>query len=216
MVVTDKLGTSTIADLTTTAVQVTAPVRYASESTTATLPNELPPLSQVNSLITTAKGQVTQLVDANGDSTTDNNYRLKVDNNQLEFSRGATSNDTWAKLYGTTVESSDAVVLQSNRSNFYNESEDASQADVNYYLTHKIDATAGSTYQASAPLRLSAGTSASFQTPFTRMSAVNVETGAGNASTSLVMHPKNSRTSTIVNKINANIRAGYTGTADLT
>jgi len=48
------------------------------------------------------------------------------------------------------------------------------------------------------------------------MSAINVETGVGNASTSLVMHPKNSKTSSIVNKINANIRAGYTSTADLT
>ncbi len=48
------------------------------------------------------------------------------------------------------------------------------------------------------------------------MSAVNIEPGAGNASTSIVMHPKNSKTSTIVNKINANIRAGYTATADLT
>jgi hypothetical protein len=68
----------------------------------------------------------------------------------------------------------------------------------------------------SAPLRLSAGTSTNFTTPFTRISAINVESAAGNANTSIVIHPKNSMTDHIVNKVNVNNRVGYTATADLT
>ena len=110
LIVTNKDGSSTIADFTTSNVQVTAPISYASELTTATLGNQLPPLSQVNSLITTAKGQVTQIIDANTDGTTDNNYRLKINNNQLEFARDATSSDTWLKMFGSTTSGSDGVI----------------------------------------------------------------------------------------------------------
>ena len=140
-----------------------------------------------------------------------------MDNNQLEFARNGSSSDTWLKMFGssTDVGSSDATVFQTNRSNFFFESEDALQADVNQYLGHKQDATAGSTYQNSALLRMSAGTSASFQTPFARVSALNVETGVGNASTNLMMHPKNSKTTSIVNKVNSNARVGYAVGADL-
>lgn len=185
-------------------------MRYASELTTATLPNDLPPLSQVNFLIATAKQNVSQLIDANGDSTTDNNYRLKVDNNQLEFTRGATSEDTWLKLFGTTTGSSDGVVQQTNRSNFYFESEDNTQPDVQLFLGHKNDQTPGSTYLSSAPLRLTSGTSVNFQTPYARVSAMNLIAGGSN--TNLIMHPQNTATTAITNKINANARVGYAST----
>jgi hypothetical protein len=53
--------------------------------------------------------QVTQLVDKNtGEDPATNNYKLQIDNNQLEFSRGLTSEDTWLKLFGST--GSDGVI----------------------------------------------------------------------------------------------------------
>lgn len=55
--------------------------------------------------------QVTQLVDKNtGEDPATNNYKLQIDNNQLEFSRGLTSEDTWLKLFGSTTTGSDGVI----------------------------------------------------------------------------------------------------------
>lgn len=75
------------------------------------------------------------------------------------------------------------------------------------YLNHKFNNTAGSTYLASAPLRFSSGTSVNFVTPYARVSAMDT-TGTG-SNTNLMMHPQNTATTGIVNKINANTRLGY-------
>jgi len=53
-------------------------------------------------------GEALKLVDNN--QTDGNKYELKIDNNQLEFRRGANTEDLYLKLYGSTVESSDGVV----------------------------------------------------------------------------------------------------------
>jgi len=39
-----------------------------------------------------------------------NKYELKIDNDQLEFRRGANTEDLYLKLYGSTTSSSDGVV----------------------------------------------------------------------------------------------------------
>jgi hypothetical protein len=49
-----------------------------------------------------------KLVDNN--QTDGNKYELKIDNNQLEFRRGANTDDLYLKLYGSTTDSSDGVV----------------------------------------------------------------------------------------------------------
>lgn len=126
LLLTNKVGDTPIATFSTSAVQVTPPIRYGASETIAQTGTELPPLSQVQSLINTAKGQITTLVDANTDGSTTNNYRLKIDNNQMEFARGEASDDTWLKFFGTTTGTSDGVVQQTNRSNFFLESEDSS------------------------------------------------------------------------------------------
>lgn len=53
---------------------------------------------------------MTKLVDKNtGENPVTNSYQLQIDNNQLEFARGD-GTDTYLKLFGTTIASSDAVV----------------------------------------------------------------------------------------------------------
>jgi len=93
-----------------------------------------------------------KLVDNN--QTDGNKYELKIDNNQLEFRRGANTDDLYLKLYGSTVESSDGVVQESNRNNWFYESTDATGLINRIWLNHTVDNTAGSTYLKSAPLRI--------------------------------------------------------------
>ena len=134
------------------------------------------------------------MVDNN--QTDGNKYELKIDNNQLEFRRGATSDDTWLKLFGSTKESSDGVVQLSNRNNWFYESEDATGLINRIWLNHTVDATPDSTYQKSAPLRITQGTTGT--QPFCQISALSGITGGTN--NSLTMYPENSLTTSITNK----------------
>ena len=110
----------------------------------------------VDSKTSTLSDGALKLVDNN--QTDGNKYELKIDNNQLEFRRGADSDDTWLKLFGSTKESSDGVVQQTNRNNWFYESEDATGLINRIWLNHTVDATPDSTYQKSAPLRITQGT----------------------------------------------------------
>jgi hypothetical protein len=62
----------------------------------------------VDSKSATAAAEALKLVDNN--QADGNKYELKIDNNQLEFSRGATSEDIYLKLYGSTTDSTDGIV----------------------------------------------------------------------------------------------------------
>jgi len=62
----------------------------------------------VDSKSAVSAAEALKLVDNN--QTDGNKYELKIDNNQLEFSRGATSEDIYLKLYGSTTDSTDGIV----------------------------------------------------------------------------------------------------------
>jgi hypothetical protein len=83
-------------------------------------------------------------VDAN--QTDGNIYRLRVDNNQLEFSRGDPSTDTYLKLFGSTTTGSDGVIQTTNRSNYFFESEDTTSDLNSLFLRHSFNADPGSLY----------------------------------------------------------------------
>jgi hypothetical protein len=62
----------------------------------------------VDSKSAVSAAEALKLVDNN--QTDGNKYELKIDNNQLEFSRGATSEDIYLKLYASTTDSTDGIV----------------------------------------------------------------------------------------------------------
>ena len=76
----------------------------------------------VDSKSATAAAEALKLVDNN--QADGNKYELKIDNNQLEFSRGATSEDIYLKLYGSTTDSTDGIVQETNRNNWFYDSTD--------------------------------------------------------------------------------------------
>lgn len=62
----------------------------------------------VDSKSAVSAAEALKLVDNN--QADGNKYQLKIDNNQLEFSRGATSEDIYLKLFGSTTDSTDGIV----------------------------------------------------------------------------------------------------------
>lgn len=60
-----------------------------------------------------------------------NNYKLEIDNNQLQFTRGLASDDMYLKLFGSVT--SDGVVMQTNKGIWYFESDNLTDNE-NYML----------------------------------------------------------------------------------
>lgn len=108
----------------------------------------------MESLIFAAKNTVTQIVDKNtGEDPATNNYRLSIDNNQLNFYRDELSDDLWLKLYGTTTSGTDGIVQETNRNNWFYESTDGTNALNSMFL--RYSSQVNSTLRAKeAPLRL--------------------------------------------------------------
>jgi len=140
-----------------------------------------------------------------GEDPVTNAYQLKIDNNQLEFSRGATSEDTWLKLFGTTTGSTDGVVQQTNRSNFYFESDDNTAATTNMVMRFS-SAVDQANRDKEAPLRFTEGYDAITNYPFVRLSAIGQTTAANN---NIVLYPNDARTSALTNMSVLNQRMGY-------
>jgi hypothetical protein len=138
-------------------------------------------------------------------------YRLRIDQNRLQFFNGALSDDPWLKLFASSTTGSDGVIQQTNRSNFYLESEDTTSNLNSLFLRHTFNGDPGSVYQTSAPLRLQQGKEATF--PFARISAMNLLTGGTNSSINLT--PKNTLTAGRSNYVEPTLRMGYSSTADL-
>lgn len=95
-----------------------------------------------------------QVIDDNADAA-GNSYRLKITNNQLEFARNVdTSADTWLRLFGSTTTGTDGVIQQTNRSNFFFESDDLTSDTNNIYMRHTFNADPTSLYQNSGIARI--------------------------------------------------------------
>lgn len=175
-------------------IRVDGKMGYDSSAVSVTDPLQFASKFYVDSK--TVAGDSIRLVDNN--QADGNKYELKIDNNQLEFRRGANSEDTWLKLFGSTTDSSDGIVQKTNRNNWFYESEDATGLINRIWLNHTYDLSAGSTYLKSAPLRITQGHDSGNNWPYVQISATNVI--AGGTTNSLTMYPDNSLTQNVVNK----------------
>lgn len=145
LTITSKDEAATNLTVTNLSIDTGVPIAYGTGIAAGTA-QQLPTKSQVEGWISTAKNSVTKIVDDNADAP-GNDYQLKITNNQLEFSRNndATA-DTWLRLFGTTTGGTDGVVQQTNRSNFFFESDDVTSDINNIYLRHGFNADPASLY----------------------------------------------------------------------